>query len=68
VLTPLLLGLGVDELSCGAAVLPRVKSVVRSLQMDACKRLAAEALTCENGTDVLAKCESMAREHYPELL
>jgi phosphotransferase system enzyme I (PtsI) len=68
VLTPLLLGLGVDELSCGAGVLPRVKRAVRSLDLSVCKKLAAEALTCSNGTEVLAKCESTAREHYAELL
>jgi phosphotransferase system enzyme I (PtsI) len=68
VLTPLLLGLGVDELSCGAAVLPRVKRAVRSLDLSACQKLAAEALTCRHGSEILAKCESVAREHYAELL
>lgn len=68
VLTPLLLGLGVDELSCGSAVLPRVKRAVRSLNLEACQRLAAEALTCSSGTEILSKCETMAREYYGELL
>jgi phosphotransferase system enzyme I (PtsI) len=68
VLTPLLVGLGVDELSCGAAVLPRVKSAVRSLDMAACRRLAVEALACDQGSEVLARCEAVAREHYAELL
>src|SRR5204862_2157030 len=31
--TPLLIGLGVDELSCGAAVIHRVKRAIRSLDM-----------------------------------
>jgi phosphotransferase system enzyme I (PtsI) len=66
-LTPLLVGLGVDELSCGVAVLPRVKRAVRSLDVTACQRLADEALHCESGAEILAKCEAVAREHYGEL-
>jgi phosphoenolpyruvate-protein phosphotransferase (PTS system enzyme I) len=68
VLTPLLIGLGVDELSCGAAVLPRVKRAVRSLDISACRRLATAALGFGSGADVLARCEAVAREHYGELL
>lgn len=66
-MTPLLVGLGVDELSCGVAVLPRVKRAVRSLDSSACRRLADEALACGSGAGILAKCEAVAREHYGEL-
>ena len=66
--TPLLIGLGVDELSCGAAVLPRVKRAIRSLDMAACRSLAEEALKADTGAAVLAQCEQVARTHYPELL
>ena len=66
-LTPLLIGLGVDELSCGAAVLPRVKRAVRSLELAACKKLAEEALACPSGAEILQKCEAVARGHYGEL-
>jgi phosphoenolpyruvate-protein phosphotransferase (PTS system enzyme I) len=66
-LTPLLIGLGLDELSCGSAVLPRVKRAVRSLDADACRQLAADALTCHDGVDILAKSEAIARIHYGEL-
>ena len=68
VLTPLLLGLGVDELSCGAAVLPRVKRAVQLLDMSACHALVAQVMQCETGADVLAQCEEVARKHYSELL
>lgn len=68
VMTPLLLGLGVDELSCGASVLPRVKRAVRSLDDNACRSLAADALGCGTGAEILAACEKVARAHYPELL
>ncbi|NQE63527.1 phosphoenolpyruvate--protein phosphotransferase [Caulobacter sp. RHG1] len=42
--TPILLGLGVTELSCTASITPEVKARVRSLSLDACRDLAARAL------------------------
>jgi phosphotransferase system enzyme I (PtsI) len=66
--TPLLIGLGVNELSCGAAVLPRVKRAICSLDMAACRSLAEAALKADTGAAVQAQCEEVARAHYPELL
>jgi phosphotransferase system enzyme I (PtsI) len=68
VLTPLLVGLGVDELSCGAAVLPRVKRAVQSLDAKACQALVQEVMRCDTGTMILSKVEDVARSHYEELL
>jgi phosphoenolpyruvate-protein phosphotransferase (PTS system enzyme I) len=67
-LTPLLLGLGVDELSCGAAVLPRVKRAVRSLDHSTCQQLVQAALACDTGSDILARTEEVARSHYGDLI
>ena len=66
--TPLLIGLGVDELSCGAAVLPRVKRAICSLSLTACLSLAESALRADTGAAVQAQCEEVARAHYPQLL
>ena len=66
--TPLLIGLGVDELSCGAAVLPHVKRAIRSLDMAACRALAESALQCDTGAAVQSQCDELARAHYAELL
>ena len=41
---PILLGLGVTELSATAAVVPEVKALVRSLDLEACRALAADVL------------------------
>jgi phosphotransferase system enzyme I (PtsI) len=67
-LTPLLLGLGVDELSAGAALVPRVKKAVQSLDVSACRRLVDEVLAMEDSAQILARCEEVARQHYGELL
>ena len=67
-LTPLLLGLGVDELSAGAALVPRVKRAVQSLQMDVCRELAARTLEMDTPGEIADECEKIAREFYPELI
>ena len=66
--TPLLLGLGVDELSAGAALVPRVKRAVQSLEMDVCRALAETALKMDTPSAILAECEEVARRYYPDLL
>ena len=68
VLTPLLLGLGVDELSAGAGSVPRVKRAVQSLDIAACRQLVEEIQHLDNAAAILAKCDAVARTHYPELL
>lgn len=42
--TPILLGLGVTELSTTASICPEVKARVRSLSRESCRTLAAQAL------------------------
>lgn len=42
--TPILLGLGVTELSTTASIAPEVKARVRGLSLEACRGLAAQAL------------------------
>ncbi len=68
VLTPLLLGLGVDELSAGAASVPRVKRAVQALDSAACAQLIADIQHLDTATAILAQCDAVARAHYPELL
>ncbi len=67
-LTPLLVGLGVDELSTGAALVPRVKKAVQSLDFNACQQLAEEIRGLDSAGEISARCDAVARSHYPELL
>ncbi|MBA3831801.1 MAG: phosphoenolpyruvate--protein phosphotransferase [Chthoniobacterales bacterium] len=66
--TPLLLGLGMDELSAGASIVPRVKSAVQRLTMSECTQLLEEVLQLDTPSAVLARCTAVAQRHYPELL
>jgi phosphotransferase system enzyme I (PtsI) len=67
-LTPLLIGLGVDELSTGAALVPRVKRAVQSLDVGYCLKLVDEITRLDSAAQILERCEAVAREYYPELL
>jgi phosphoenolpyruvate-protein phosphotransferase (PTS system enzyme I) len=67
-LAPLLIGLGVDELSASPGLVPRVKKAVQTLDSKECATLLAEVHNLSSAAEILARCESMARQHYPELL
>jgi phosphocarrier protein FPr len=51
---PILLGLGIDELSVAVPAIPAVKAQVRSLRMEQCRALAQAALACATASDVRA--------------
>ena len=67
-LTPLLVGLGVDELSTGAALLPRVKRAVQSLDVGVCLQLVDNIKNLETADAIMEQCMAVARAHYPELM
>ncbi len=67
-LTPLLLALGVDELSVSTGLVPRVKKAVQTLDTKECSKLLEEIRGLTSATDILARCEEVARKHYAELL
>ena len=67
VLTPLLLGLGVDELSASPAIVPQIKYMVRRLKTSETTALAGFALGCESASEILARCEDLARASAPSL-
>jgi phosphotransferase system enzyme I (PtsI) len=67
VLTPLLLGLGIDELSVGAGLVLPVKRAVQSLDSSECAQFAQEVLSLQSADAILQRCNEVARAHYPEL-
>jgi phosphoenolpyruvate-protein phosphotransferase (PTS system enzyme I) len=67
-LIPLLLGLGVDELSVGATLVPRVKRAVQSLAVPECEQLVADALKLQTGSEILNRSLELASQRYGDLL
>ena len=61
VMTPLLVGLGVTELSMAPAALLEVKAAVRNLSYEKCRRMARRALKAGTGPEVAEIVKSHAR-------
>jgi phosphocarrier protein FPr len=57
---PLLVGLGVAELSVSVPAIPDVKARIRALDLAECRRLAERALELESAADVRALCPEPA--------
>lgn len=51
---PILIGLGVSELSAAPAMVAEIKALVRALDMDACRALAARVLEADGAAQVRA--------------
>lgn len=51
-LTPLLVGMGLDEFSTGPSFVPQVKKVIREIRFAECRDLAGSVLTCKTSLDV----------------
>ncbi|MCO5051701.1 MAG: phosphoenolpyruvate--protein phosphotransferase [Verrucomicrobiae bacterium] len=66
-LTPLLLGLGVDELSAAPPALPPLKFLLRQLKFSEAQELANFALSCESATEILVRSLALARRAAPSL-
>jgi len=67
-LTPLLVGLGVDELSVGPRELAPVRKALLSLDFAKCQELASEALTLSRSAEVFALSRKAALSAYGELI
>jgi phosphotransferase system enzyme I (PtsI) len=59
---PLLLGLGVDELSMTPSLIPAVKFLVRAMKMSDAKALTEEALELASPKEIYKLCDTFCRE------
>jgi phosphotransferase system enzyme I (PtsI) len=67
-LVPLLIGLGVDELSVSPSQAPLIKDVIRKLYYSGAVELAQKALNSTSAEHVEQLCRSMIEEIAPEVL
>ncbi len=68
IMVPLLIGLGVNELSVSAVALPAVKYVIRSLTMPEAQSLAEQALRCGTAGEAVVLLEAFIRSAAPDLV
>ncbi|MBJ7327383.1 MAG: phosphoenolpyruvate--protein phosphotransferase [Chthoniobacterales bacterium] len=66
-LIPLLLGLGMDELSVVTTAVPRVKKAVQSLDTNECRELARRTAEMSDPQEIENLCRQHAKERYAEL-
>ena len=64
-MVPLLIGLGVGELSVVSSLVPRVKMLIRSIEMAKAQELARFALNNDSPSEILARAEALAKEAVP---
>lgn len=67
-MVPLLLGLGVDELSVAPAYVPQVKYLIRCMHLKAARELAEWALRSDSGKEILSRSQEFVRQAAPSLL
>jgi phosphotransferase system enzyme I (PtsI) len=67
VMIPLLLGLGVNELSVAPPSVAQVKYLIRRLKRCEAQALTEFALTCDSGAEILTKADAFVRERAPGL-
>jgi len=67
VFTPLLIGLGVDELSAAPPLVVQIKFVIRRLKLSDCRELADQALETESPAEILSQCAALSQRCAPGL-
>lgn len=67
-LLPLLVGLGVNELSCGTHQLPFIRRAIRQLSYADCTAAVEKALKCAKADEVRKISQKIAQRSYGDLL
>jgi phosphoenolpyruvate-protein phosphotransferase (PTS system enzyme I) len=60
---PLLIGLGLDQLSISPSTIPYAKKIIRDVRLDNCRQLAEECLVLKTQDEVISKIEAFFTEH-----
>ncbi|MDR2740141.1 MAG: phosphoenolpyruvate--protein phosphotransferase [Treponema sp.] len=63
--TPILLGLGLDEFSMTAAAIPMVKQIIRGTTIEDCRILAEKAMVSTSYKQIDALVNAWMAEHFP---
>jgi phosphotransferase system enzyme I (PtsI) len=68
VLMPMLVGLGIDELSAGPASIPRIKKAIQSLNYDETRELVSRFVRSETAEANQKELQEIAQRLYPDIL
>ena len=67
-MVPLLVGLGIDELSVAPPLIPLIKDAIRHMSISESRDLATTALDSKSARDIVERCREMMRRNRPEIL
>jgi phosphotransferase system enzyme I (PtsI) len=65
--TPLLVGMGMDELSVVPGILPEIKKIIRTLNYKATQELAQKVLTMTSAEEVKKCLRNFMKENCPDI-
>ena len=64
---PLLVGMGMDELSVVPQILPEIKKIIRSVSYASLRELAQKALALRSGAEVEELLRNFIRREVPDI-
>ncbi|MGE3063355.1 MAG: phosphoenolpyruvate--protein phosphotransferase [bacterium] len=64
---PLLVGLGIDELSMAPVFIPEVKKIIREVSFEECKELAKTVFSMRSGATVRKYMKDVFAERFPNM-
>lgn len=67
VMVPLLIGLGVDELSVAPPMVPQIKHLIRQIKANEARKLAQDALNAETSVDISVRSKTLVKRVAPGL-
>ncbi len=65
--TPLLVGLGMKELSMTSSMIPEIKKIIRSLTYEECKRMARKAMKMDTSQEILNYMHGELKKRFADL-
>jgi len=65
---PILLGMGIDELSMSPIAIPEVKKVIRSLSMEEARKITEKTLSYTTAQEIESYVYGEAMERFPDVL
>jgi len=65
--TPLLVGLGMKEISMTSAMIPEIKKIIRSLTYDECRRMSKKALKMDTSQEILNYMSGELKKRFADL-
>ncbi|NUO17929.1 phosphoenolpyruvate--protein phosphotransferase [bacterium] len=65
--TPLLVGMGMQEISMTSAMIPEIKKIIRSMTYDECRRITRKALKMDTSQEIMTYMRGELKKRFADL-